>query len=209
MDDHAGPAIGRRGWRGMMRSTKAWTIAYRAVAVLAVLVFVGALVAVSVSNAQLRAETQVMYADLQASQKNAQSLYEQLLSEGVEPVGEAPAEVAPGPAGERGPRGLPGDDSTVPGPPGAPGADSTVPGPPGPAGPPGRDGQDSAVPGPPGPPGADSTVPGPQGPQGAPGPACADGYTPTVVWVNVADNETGPYTPRQVSVCLSIQGVTP
>lgn len=168
MDDHAGPANGRRGW-SMMRSTKAWTIASRAVAVLAVLVFIAALVAVSVSNAQLRAESQVMYADLQASQENAQELYEQLLSEGVEPQGEAPAEVAPGPAGERGPRGLPGSDSTVPGPPGPPGGpgkDSTTPGPPGP---PGRDGQDSTIPGPAGPPGADSTTPGPQGPPGAEG----------------------------------------
>lgn len=56
-----------------------------------------------------------------------QSLYEQLLSEGVEPEGEAPAEVVTGPAGDPGPRapagpaGVNGTTGT-PGAPGAPGS---------------------------------------------------------------------------------------
>lgn len=168
-------------------STKAWTVAYKIMGAAIVLMVLGAIVLVSLNNAQLRAENQDMYADLQASQENAQSLYEQLLAEGVEPEGEPPAEVAPGPAGQKGDRGLPGQDgedgtdSTVPGPPGVPGRDgqdSTVPGP---AGAQGRDGKDSTVPGPAGPAGpagkdgADSTTPGPQGEQGPAGPAGADG----------------------------------
>ncbi len=138
---------------------------------------------------------------------------EQLRSEGIEPEAPEPEQIVkgivgpPGLTGERGrtgPPGEPGQDSTVPGPAGAPG----VPGERGPNGEPGPPGPQGNQ-GPAGPPGADSTVPGPQGPQGAPGPACADGFTPTVVWVNTADNQTGPSEPRQASVCLSTQGVTP
>lgn len=86
-------------------STKAWTVAYKIMGAAIALMVLGAIVLVSLNNAQLRAENQDMYADLQASQENAQSLYEQLLSEGVEPEGEPPADVTPGPTGDPGPRG--------------------------------------------------------------------------------------------------------
>ncbi|CAN7520922.1 hypothetical protein LJR042_003566 [Microbacterium maritypicum] len=148
-------------------STKAWTVAYKIMGAAIALMVLGAIVLVSLNNAQLRAENQDMYADLQASQENAQSLYEQLLSEGVEPEGEPPADVTPGPTGdpgprgERGPSGPAGDDgapgpSGVPGAPGAPGSngskgDPGTTGPMGPSGPPGPQGD----PGPQGLPGAD------------------------------------------------------
>lgn len=152
----------------MSVSTKAWTYGYKIMGALIVLLVVGALLLVSVNNAQLRAENQAMYADLQASQANAQSLYEQLLDLGEKPDGEAPAEVVEGPAGEagpRGPQGERGEESTVPGPPGPQGA----PGPQGPAGEAGPPGE--SVTGPPGPAGE----PGPAGPQGEPGPVGSQG----------------------------------
>ena len=98
-----------------------------------------------------------MYSDLQASQDNAQRLYEQLLTlPGVEPDGENPSDVAPpvGPRGEQGPRGFQGDT-------GAPGPT----GPPGPVGPTGE-----SVSGPQGANGKQGE-PGPPGPAGEPGPA--------------------------------------
>ncbi len=148
-----------------MLSTKVWTIAYKAMGALIAILVLGAIVLVSVNNAQLRAENQDMYADLQASQDNAQSLYEQLLAEGVDPDGEAPAEVVPGPTGEPGARGPagptgPAGDDGQPGAPGAPGAPG-VPGDTGPTGTPGTQG----APGPKGDPGAV----GPTGPIGADG----------------------------------------
>ncbi|WP_136054363.1 hypothetical protein [Microbacterium sp. K24] len=95
-------------------SEKAWIVGYKIMGGAIVFMIVGAIVLVSLNNAQLRAENQDMYADLQASQDNAQSLYEQLLAEGVEPEGEPPAQVSTlipengrdgddGARGERGP----------------------------------------------------------------------------------------------------------
>lgn len=194
-----------------MLSTKIWTIGYKVMGALIALLIVGAIVLVSLNNAQLRAENQEMYADLQASQENAQQLYEQLLAEGVEPDGEAPAEVAPGPAGERGergPRGTPGEDGTdsiVPGPAGAPGKDgddSTTPGPPGPAGPEGPTGEQGVA----GPPGAPGPA-GPAGPAGAPGPAgatCPSGYEMQTVWISIAEEQFGAFSRQQASVCRPI-----
>lgn len=111
-----------------MLSTKLWTVGYKVMGGLIVLLVLGALVLSQTSNAQLRAENQDMYDDLQASQANGQELYEQLLDEGVEPEGDEPSEVVTpkdGAPGERGPRGEDGKDgldSLIPGPAGAPGA---------------------------------------------------------------------------------------
>lgn len=76
-------------------STKAWTVGYKILGAAIVFMVLAAVALVSLNNAQLRAENQDMYADLQASQDNAQSLYEQLLDEGVEPDGDPPASVSP------------------------------------------------------------------------------------------------------------------
>lgn len=177
MDDSVGAIATRRGRRLMTRATRLWTIAYKVIGAVIVVLILGGLVLVSYNNAQLRAENQAMYADLQASQDNAERLYEQLLTlPGVEPEGEDPADVAPtavrGDPGERGSTGPAGTDG-VPGP----------PGPAGPAGPPGEAGADGAdgAAGEPGAVGASGTpgesVVGPQGPagpagpQGEPGPA--------------------------------------
>lgn len=81
-----------------------------------------------------------------------------------------------GPAGQVGPRGVPGPRSTIPGPAGKPGQDgedSDIPGPAGKPGVQGAPGEDSEVPGPAGQvgaPGEDSSVPGPAGAPGAKGP---------------------------------------
>lgn len=181
----------------MSRSTRLWTIAYKAIGAVIVALILGGLVLVSFNNAQLRAENQAMYADLQASQENAERLYEQLLTlPGVEPEGEDPADVAPttvpGDPGERGSAGPPGADGEPgipgdPGPPGPPGPDG-MPGTNGPAGSDGAAGSEGAAgpagpAGEPGPPG-EQGAPGEPGPQGPPGPACPDGYTLTPVFVS-------------------------
>lgn len=182
-------------------STRAWTVGYKIMGAAIVLMVLGAIVLVSLNNAQLRAENQDMYADLQASQDNAQRLYEQLLQEGVTPDGDAPGEVvtgtpgAQGPQGPRGDRGTSGDD-------GEPGTDGT-PGDAGPSGPSGLSGD----PGPQGPQG----VAGPSGPQGEPGaagpagpagPTCPSGSTAQTVWVMVADTELDIPTARQAVICM-------
>lgn len=58
----------------------------------------------------------------------------------------------------------------------------------------GRDGRD----------GLDSIVPGPIGPQGPAGPQCSDGYTPSIVWVAVADTADGAFAPEQATICRII-----
>ena len=194
-----------------MLSTKVWTLGYRLIGGLIVLLVLGAIVLVSLNNAQLRAENQDMYADLQASQENAQQLYEQLLAEGVTPDGEAPAEVVPGPAGAvgdrgapgpRGERGIPGPSGT-PGVPGAAGVDGET-GAPGPAGARGEPGPA----GPAGPPGTTGAQ-GPAGPAGEPGPTCPIGHTVKTVWLSIADTQFGVFSRRQAAVCLPDQGATP
>ncbi|MCT1395682.1 collagen-like protein [Microbacterium sp. p3-SID338] len=195
-----------------MFSTKMWTLGYKVMGALIVVLVLGAIVLVSLNNAQLRAENQDMYADLQASQTNAQSLYEQLLAEGVEPEGEAPAEVAPGPAGDPGPRGVQGPtgprgsngEDGAAGPAGTPGA-AGVPGEVGASGPQGQAGP-AGPKGDPGPAGAQ----GPAGPTGAPGPKCPDGSTPQTRWITMAETELGPFIPTQATVCIpSAVGGTP
>jgi len=76
---------------------------------------------------------------------------------------------------------------------------------------PGLDGTDGTdgVDGTPGAPGADSTTPGPAGP---PGPTCPEGFTPKLVWVEIADADTGPTTRVQAIVCAPTpppEGETP
>lgn len=184
-----------------MFSTKMWTVGYKVMGALIVVLVLGAIVLVSLNNAQLRAENQDMYADLQASQANAQSLYEQLLAEGVEPEGEAPAEVVPGPAGDPGPRGPsgPAGDDGQPGAaglPGAPGAKGDT-GDSGPQGAPGATGPKGDT-GPAGPPGATGAT----GPTGPAGPLCPDGSTAVTGWITMADTELGPFPPTQATVCV-------
>ncbi|WP_136029225.1 collagen-like protein [Microbacterium sp. PF5] len=192
-----------------MFSTKMWTVGYKVMGALIVVLVLGAIVLVSLNNAQLRAENQDMYADLQASQANAQSLYEQLLAEGVEPEGEAPAEVVPGPAGDPGPRGPsgPAGDDGQPGAaglPGAPGAKGDT-GDPGPQGTPGATGPKGDM-GPAGPPGATGAT----GPTGPAGPLCSDGSKAVTGWITMAGTEFGPFTPTQATVCVHpTTGVTP
>lgn len=123
--------------------------------------------------------------DLHASQENAQELYDQLLSLGESPDGEAPDDVITVPPengrdgddGARGPAGPAGANPTAlqilaavgqcfsSGTCTAPKGDKGDPGSSGSTGPAGPSG-------PAGPPGQDSTVPGPQGPAG---PAGVDG----------------------------------
>jgi hypothetical protein len=136
------------------------------------------------ANADLRSQLRVSHEETAASQANAQSLYQQLLDEGVEPSALPPEDVTdtPSVAGAPGAPGRPPTASEIyeavseycarfscDGPTGPGGPPSDVPGPPGPAG---EDGSDSTVPGPPG---SDSTVPGPEGPAGAPGRDGEDG----------------------------------
>ncbi|UTT53822.1 hypothetical protein [Microbacterium maritypicum] len=80
------------------RSTRLWKIGTAVVVALSIALVGGGGVYLAVANAELRSQ-------LAASQSNAQELYEQLLDEGVEPEGDAPADVTPGPAGDPGPKG--------------------------------------------------------------------------------------------------------
>lgn len=200
-------------------STKAWTVAYKIMGGAIVFMVLGAIVLVSLNNAQLRAENQDMYADLQASQSNAQELYEQLLAEGVEPEGDAPAEVAPGPAGKpgdrgpQGPAGEPGDDG-APGAPGAPGpaGDDGTPGAPGDAGTPGAPGSTGPA-GPTGPvgPAGPAGPPGSAGATGPAGPSCPTGYALSELTLTVTDPDTLIPYQQQALVCTPTPtgGTTP
>lgn len=184
-------------------STKAWTVAYKIMGAAIVIMVLSAIVLVSLNNAQLRAENQEMYADLQASQDNAQRLYEQLLAEGVTPDGDAPGEVVAGTPGAQGPQGPRGDRGT-PGENGEPGSTGL----PGSAGPAGENGQ-AGEPGPQGPQGAAGPAgpqgePGTTGPAGPAGPTCPTGSTPETVWAMVADNELDIPTARQAVICMPV-----
>ncbi|MGX5772709.1 hypothetical protein ACWKWN_18355 [Microbacterium trichothecenolyticum] len=187
----------------MSLSTKAWTYGYKIMGAAIVLLVLGAVVLVSLNNAQLRAENQAMYSDLQASQSNAQRLYEQLLALGEDPEGEEPDEVVSGPAGAEGPTGPRGATGPV--------GEQGEPGPPGPAGADGADGAGGAsgetgATGPQGPVGPQ----GPQGPAGTEGPAgsagpagptCPDSYSLRLVWLQVADDESGDFTRQLAAIC--------
>lgn len=187
------------------RTTRLWKIGTAIVVALSIALVGGGGIYLAVANAELRAQ-------LAASQSNGQSLYEQLLDEGVEPEGDPPAQVSPvaptngrdGQDGDRGPVG-PGPssaqvldgirvcfaagDCTAPkgeqGLPGLPGAPSTIPGPVGATGPEGPAGQ-----------------PGPTGPSGPSGPTCPDGFTSTLVWIAASESESDIPTQRQAIVCL-------
>ncbi len=157
-----------------------------------------------------------------ASQANAQSLYEQLLAEGVEPEGEEPAEVTPivpqnGQDGQRGERG--------PGPTGQQILDGiracfeagTCVAPKGDAGGQGPAGNDSTVPGPIGPPGPVGS-PGPMGPMGPAGAAGPSGNDGRGIESLYCDDATGRWTvtytdsrTADAGVCRTplIEGVTP
>lgn len=176
-----------------------WRIATFSVIAVTVLAALGGIVWQGFTVQDLRAQ-------LAASQDNAQELYEQLLDEGVDPDGQKPSEVTPGPAGEQGEKGERG--STGPqGPEGAPGPSGPA-GPAGPLGSPGPAGKDGATgqqgaAGPQGEPGATGPA-GPQGPAGPAGPAgptCPDGTALTAYWIDASTEPTGPAAPVQVFVC--------
>lgn len=170
------------------RGTRAWWVTVGVICVVIAVLLVGFPVFLVTENAQQRAMINDLYADVEASQENAEELYGQLLRLGERPQGEAPDEVVEAEprvvVGERGPRGLPGP----PGPSGAPGA----------SGPPGEDG----LPGVPGASGEDG-APGPAGPQGEPGPAGPQG-------VPGPEGPAGPAGPAGVmeSWTFTLAGVT-
>jgi hypothetical protein len=198
----------------MSRSTALWTLAARTVAVLAVLTFLAALVAVSVNNAQLRAENQAMFAAYQSAVADANALRDQLIDAGEDPVVTPPANAdmhsgisAPAPSpGPQGPRGLPGSagrsvtaaeiaeavaeycaTGACVGPTGATGA-------------PGADGDSVVGPqGPQGPPG--ESIVGPQGAAGPAGPACPEGYSVSYVWLSIAESQFGVFSRQPAAIC--------
>lgn len=137
-------------------------------------------------------------------------------------AGEAPVDVPPSSAPERGERGeqgatgVPGPpgEAGEPGPAGEPGATGAV-GPAGVAGSVGERGPTGAAgaqgePGPAGPQG-DPGVQGPAGPVGPAGPAgpagptCPDGSTPSLTWITTRTNPDDPLsqTWQQATVCLA------
>ena len=192
----------------MSRSTALWTLAARIVAVLAVLTFLAALVAVSVNNAQLRAENQAMFAAYQSAVADANALRDQLIDAGEDPVVTPPAEadhspgiLAPSP-GPQGPRGAAGRSVTaeeIAAAVAAFCASNACLGPQGLTGPPGATGSQGA-PGMQGPPGEQGAT-GPTGAAGAPGPACPDGYAISYVWLSVADSQFGTFSRQPAAIC--------
>lgn len=187
-------------------SGRAWRIATVVLIALAVLGAVGIVAWQAVITEETNARATHLQEKLDASQANAQRLYEQLLDEGVTPDGQPPSQVA-GPAGDRGDQG-PAGPAGQPGPEGKPG----VAGQTGPQGPSGKDGAnglpgapgEQGPQGPEGPPGATGPAgpEGPQGPAGPAGPTCPAGYTGTVVWISAADAAFGPFSRRQAFACL-------
>jgi hypothetical protein len=117
------------------------------------------------ANAGLQVQLRVAHENLQASQTNAEDLYQQLLQEGISPDAERPTDVVPSTPGSPGSNGSDGQRGA----PGAQGAQGDIgvpgqtgpPGPPGPAGQPGTDGSAGAP--------GDSGPAGPAGADGAPG----------------------------------------
>lgn len=90
-------------------------ITFIALLVAVVVLIVSQYIVLGNTNAYLREQLAATEADLDASQANAQKLYDQLLAEGVEPDAEKPKDVVkgtPGPAGETGPQGLQGRSPT-------------------------------------------------------------------------------------------------
>lgn len=201
----------------MSRSTALWTLASRTVAVLAVLTFLAALVAVSVNNAQLRAENQAMFAAYQSTVADANALRDQLIDAGEDPVVTPPSNtdlpqgipapvVSPGPQGPRGLQGFAGRSVTASELAAAVTeycATGECVGPAGATGTPGADGE--SITGPPGPQGpAGESVVGPQGPSGPAGPACPDGYAISYVWLSVAESQFGTFSRQAAAICRPI-----
>lgn len=199
----------------MTDSTRWWKAATAIVVTLAVVAAIGLVAWVEFQNARLRD-------DLDASQANAQRLYEQVISLGKKPAGKAPSAAVPGPTGATGqtgpqgpagPMGLQGVQG-VPGPAGAPGDDGSqgaagVPGPEGDQGPAGKTGATGAT-GATGPTGAKGD-PGPQGPAGPKGdtgptgpqgPACPDGSKPQTVTIRTYNNGGILGSKTQAVVCI-------
>lgn len=151
--------------------------------IIAVLVFGGFL---AVSNQQL-------HTDLNASQANAQKLYQQLLSEGIAPEAQKPSDVVKGEPGAAGPEGAVGARGFT--------------GPEGSTGPAGRNGKDGApgkdgATGPAGPSGAD----GKDGKDGSAGPTCPAGFTLRQFYVRTSsdpDPTVSPSTRTLAALCVA------
>lgn len=195
------------------RTTLIFTWAARALGVLIILAGIFVIVTGALANGTMRAqistlqgENSALREDLQASQENAERLYEQLLELDVKPEGEDPEDLpttppssVPGEQGERGEQG--------PGPTAAQIADAVTlfcaedrcVGPTGPAGAEGPAGAtgNTGSPGAAGEPGSD----GPPGPQGAPGPTCPSGYGVSYVWLSVADSQFGVFSRQPAAIC--------
>lgn len=156
------------------KSARRWRVAAYFIAIMSVLALLSLQVFTVVANADLREQLRESHGETAASQANAESLYQQLLDNGVKPEADKPSDVLPGPVGATGATGSKGERGDV-GLPGQTGPSGPA-GEPGTAGSPGVAGKDGA----PGQPGANGTdgAPGPQGqpgPQGSPG---ADGQPP-------------------------------
>ncbi|TFD27533.1 hypothetical protein [Cryobacterium cryoconiti] len=171
----------------MIRTERKWQIATGIVGMLTLSIFTAGAVYLGAANADLRSELTAARQDTRAATENANGLYQQLLTSGIEPEAEKPAEVIAGDTGKSGNDGAPGRPPTAEevsssvaayclirldcvgaaGPAG-PVAPALIPldGEDGADGTDGAAGADSTTPGPVGTTGADSTVPGPAGPSG-------------------------------------------
>lgn len=142
--------------------------------------------------------------ELVDSQEVAQSLYDQLLALGEEPVvSERPVVGERGPQGPTGPEGDQGEAGT-PGPQGPQGPEGPV-GSQGVSGSPGATGSqgDTGPQGPAGPTGPQGPQgeQGIQGPVGPAGPACPEGTTLSYVWLSIADTQFGVFSQQPAAIC--------
>jgi hypothetical protein len=164
--------------------TRIWQIATITVGTLVVAVLASGAIYLAATNSGLNSELAAARAETMAATANGNSLYEQLVAEGIKPAAEKPAKVVAGDPGMPGMDGAPGRPPTAAEVAssvtayctirldcsGATGAASLVPGPKGDTG---TAGADSTVPGDRGATGADSTIPGPTGLTGLTGTGIA------------------------------------
>lgn len=134
--------------------------------------------------------------ELIEAKNNSQVLYDQLLAEGVKPEGDNPESITgtPGRNGVNGRDGRDGKDGLD----GINGIDG-INGTNGLDGQPGKDGKDGT-----------NGVDGKDGAPGAPGPACAEGATPTQVWIQTRSNPDEPPTQewQLATVCMATTSPT-
>jgi hypothetical protein len=212
-----------------LHGARIWQIATITVGTLVVAVLASGAIYLAATNSGLNSELAAARTDTMAATANGNSLYEQLVAEGIKPAAEKPAKVVTGEPGMPGMDGAPGRPPTAAevassvtayctirldcsGAAGAVGPASLVPGPKGDTG---TAGADSTVPGDRGATGADSTVPGPTGLTGTgiASIACqTDGY-----WAFTLTQPDGTTTTQTVAgpcrvdpiIPTPTQGVTP